>query len=387
MSHTPFFSIIIPTRNRPELFKDALQSVLLQDFDDFELIVSDNSTDNRTQELINTIFDSTKLTVLRTDGSLSMPKHWEFATQKAKGRYVLILTDRSVFKQHTLRTIYMAINSNKEEVLVCAWRWSLFDDQTGCEYADFPIIEQDAVVNLPSKEIAQNFVNRQEGYPYDLPRMLNSCYRHDLAEKIRNKHGDLFKPISPDFTCAFLLLAESKQVLFLDSALFISQGLSISNGGNSSNNLSVAESYLSTLGLDDYYAHVPIKIPLVENIIFEDFLAIQELADGELSNISINWVEYYFRCYKEICEKSNLKKSEFCLLQSQWQQSLSNFDKTIQNKVKKRLASIWWRNFKIRIKKIAFCAVLIKLIKNLLSLTKKNQPPTVLNAAGYQLDD
>jgi len=300
---------------------------------------------------------------------------------------VLILTDRSVFKQHALRTIYTAINSNAEEVLVCAWRWSLFDDQTSCEYADFPMIEQDSIVNLSSKEIAQNFINRQQGYPYDLPRMLNSCYRRDLAEKIRNKHGDLFKPISPDFTCAFLLLAESKQVLFLDSALFISQGLSISNGGNASNNLSVAENYLSTLGLDDYYAHVPIKIPLVENIIFEDFLAIQELAGGELSNININWVEYYFRCYKEILEKNSLEKSEFYLLQSQWQKSLNNFDKTIQNKVKKRLTNLWWINLKISIKKIAFCAALIKLIKNLLSLTKKHQPTTVLNVAGYQLDD
>ena len=33
----PFFSIVIPTRGRPELFRDALVSALWQDFDDSKL--------------------------------------------------------------------------------------------------------------------------------------------------------------------------------------------------------------------------------------------------------------------------------------------------------------------------------------------------------------
>lgn len=42
---SPFFSIVIPTRDRPELFKLALDSVLIQDFKDFEIhIVNDGSS-------------------------------------------------------------------------------------------------------------------------------------------------------------------------------------------------------------------------------------------------------------------------------------------------------------------------------------------------------
>ena len=48
----PFFSIVIPTKNRPELLRDAIRSVLLQNFDDYELIVSDNFNDERTKKLL-----------------------------------------------------------------------------------------------------------------------------------------------------------------------------------------------------------------------------------------------------------------------------------------------------------------------------------------------
>jgi len=45
MTCTPQFSVVIPTRNRPELFKLALNSVLAQHFDAFEVVVvNDGST-------------------------------------------------------------------------------------------------------------------------------------------------------------------------------------------------------------------------------------------------------------------------------------------------------------------------------------------------------
>ena len=39
---SPFFSIIIPTRNRSEYARDDIQSVLNQTATDFEIVVSDN---------------------------------------------------------------------------------------------------------------------------------------------------------------------------------------------------------------------------------------------------------------------------------------------------------------------------------------------------------
>ena len=44
--------IFIATFNRPTLVIKAINSALNQDFDSFELIISDNSTDDETESLI-----------------------------------------------------------------------------------------------------------------------------------------------------------------------------------------------------------------------------------------------------------------------------------------------------------------------------------------------
>lgn len=47
---SPLFSVIIPTRGRPELFSRALDSVLAQDFDELEVIVVDDGSDSASRE-------------------------------------------------------------------------------------------------------------------------------------------------------------------------------------------------------------------------------------------------------------------------------------------------------------------------------------------------
>ena len=47
----PFFSITIPTFNKPDYLQSAIGSVLLQDFNDFEIVVSDNSSDNKSEKI------------------------------------------------------------------------------------------------------------------------------------------------------------------------------------------------------------------------------------------------------------------------------------------------------------------------------------------------
>ncbi|MCP4109799.1 MAG: glycosyltransferase [Desulfobacteraceae bacterium] len=49
----PLVSVIIPTYNRASMLKQAVDSVLAQDFADFELIVVDDGSDDNTQEILN----------------------------------------------------------------------------------------------------------------------------------------------------------------------------------------------------------------------------------------------------------------------------------------------------------------------------------------------
>ncbi|MCE0493274.1 glycosyltransferase family 2 protein [Vibrio salinus] len=95
-----FFSVIIPTRNRPELFKAALSSVLCQQFDKLEIIVvNDGSTDAFLQgynEIRTEFADEEKVQfydlIHRPNGhgqSYSM----NYGVSKARGKYICFLDD------------------------------------------------------------------------------------------------------------------------------------------------------------------------------------------------------------------------------------------------------------------------------------------------------
>ena len=167
--NSPFFSIIIPTRNRPDLFRDALVSALFQDFNDFEVVVSDNCNDDRTQKVLEEFSNNHRLRCIRPKSLLQMPEHWEFASRHAEGTYVLFLTDRSVLKRHALKTIYNTINTTEESVTVCSWRWSLYDDLAKQEFGDVST-QTGGIERVSSRIICSDFTEGISKYPYSLPR-------------------------------------------------------------------------------------------------------------------------------------------------------------------------------------------------------------------------
>lgn len=385
----PFFSVVIPTKNRPELLRDAISSVLFQNFDDYELIVSDNFNDRQTYEVVAEFKNNSHLKYFRTNSELNMPDHWEWATLKTIGKYVLVLTDRSVLKQGTLNKIFNIIKTNKK-VAVYSWNWALFDNKRNIVFGDFATHQGDSgIIKIISKDLIRYFLGSQQYFSHGLPRGLNSCYRFDVAENIRKKYGRLFMPISPDFTSAFLFLSQISEICYIDQSLFLSQGLEISNGEKSVLSTASARLYLKTLKNIDCYSYVPIKAPIVENLIFDDFLKIQKLAGGNLKNLEIDWVEYFVRNYKELLQKMGsrfIDRLTLTNLRLEFENALSVFDNKTQKEVRKRMKRLIFLMFKARIKRsflgpfsISFKRHLEFIIKQTFRDSYKN----VLEAAGF----
>lgn len=348
----PFFSIVIPTKNRPELLRDAISSVLLQNFDDYELIVSDNFNDERTANVVDEFKNNKHLNYIRTDKELNMPDHWEFASKKVKGNYVLILTDRSFLRQGSLCDIYNSISESTKDVLVCFWNHGHYDEKSKILFGEN---EQSGTNFLKSKDLIKNF--SQTLSADFLPKPCYGCYRRDFAQKIRENIGRLYLPICPDYTSALLFLAYSDFVMHIPRPLFFFQGETVSNR---------PEPYVRSLNKKDLYQFVPIKALISNSLIFNDLLAIRNLANGNLKYININWVFYFVICYDELRGKMTIpwadKKTQLELLE-EWRKTLSSFDKKTQlavhreirwrykNILKSYLRSSFFGNFLVRIKR------------------------------------
>ena len=85
--------MILPTRNGGALLADCLGSILSQDDPDFEVVVSDNASDDRTPAILDALDDDRRLRVLRQPVPIGVTENWTAALGGAEGEYVLLLGD------------------------------------------------------------------------------------------------------------------------------------------------------------------------------------------------------------------------------------------------------------------------------------------------------
>jgi glycosyltransferase involved in cell wall biosynthesis len=87
------FSIVIPTFNRVDLLKLALHSALNQaDFDNFEVVVVDDCSDDGTWSYLQSVA-SPRLRIVRNELRLGMGLNWKKAIDSSRGQFIYLLQD------------------------------------------------------------------------------------------------------------------------------------------------------------------------------------------------------------------------------------------------------------------------------------------------------
>ena len=105
----PFFSVIIPVFNRKEFIERAVNSVLSQDLQDYELIIVD---DGSTDGLDNVIFRSDIIVIRKENGGVSSARN--AGIRKASGEYIAFLDSDDEWKSNKLSLQQKFIVENPE---------------------------------------------------------------------------------------------------------------------------------------------------------------------------------------------------------------------------------------------------------------------------------
>jgi glycosyltransferase involved in cell wall biosynthesis len=110
----PLFSICIPTFNRRSLLMSAIASALGQSYSNIEVIISDNASDDGTQEAVAAIGDS-RIHYQRNHRNLGPSANWMKCLDLARGKYCswlqdddLLLTDFVASSVHALEEMDVA---------------------------------------------------------------------------------------------------------------------------------------------------------------------------------------------------------------------------------------------------------------------------------------
>lgn len=272
MNPSPYFSILLPTKNRAHIVGYAIQSILNQSFKDFEIILVDNDDSDATAKSVNGFSDE-RLKYFRT-GSLNMCDNWEFALERAQGKFVTVLEDKQAYYPDALDMIHKAIIETSSDVIV--WGWDVYNDQMKMAYQTSRNKGMDKVT---SKYVLQLYVTKPHASWELLPRMLNSCISHDLIKKIKSLPAidKFFSEISPDLCASFYTLANIDQLCFIRETLGLVGYFHLSNAKKIIDDPKNKMTYFGKgITRDLMIDHVPIKEHrLIHNSVYNDFLRVR----------------------------------------------------------------------------------------------------------------
>ena len=129
-ANNPTISVIIPTYNRAHLLDKAIQSVLDQTYEDFEIIVIDDGSTDNTKEVVNS-FNDDRLRYIRLEknsGTSALPRNT--GIRIAQGEYIAFQDDDSLWLPEKLERQVKAFQDAPAKVgVVYTGMWQVRDSE------------------------------------------------------------------------------------------------------------------------------------------------------------------------------------------------------------------------------------------------------------------
>ena len=97
MSKEPIVSVIMPAFNREKFIAESIRSVLNQSFKDFELIVIDDGSTDKTLQIANTFLEDPRIRIVRNQKNLGIAKTRNKALELARGRFIAPLDSDDIW--------------------------------------------------------------------------------------------------------------------------------------------------------------------------------------------------------------------------------------------------------------------------------------------------
>jgi glycosyltransferase involved in cell wall biosynthesis len=125
--NVPRISVVVPAYNNSEFLQQTIESILSQDYEDYELIVADHSSVDKTGEVIGQYATNPRVRVMSpTPAGGGAVTNWNRVSQSARGEFVKLVCGDDLIAPTALSEQIAALDANPSAVLVASQR-SLID--------------------------------------------------------------------------------------------------------------------------------------------------------------------------------------------------------------------------------------------------------------------
>ena len=137
MNTIPLVSILIPTYNRKELLKRALDSVLKQTYKNIEIYVTDNASSDGTDLLMNEYcYNDKRIIYNRREKNIGPLYNGSEAYNHLKGKYAILLCDDDYFVSDTFFENAVKIMEENENVVIVRGIVKCFNENNNSIFID-----------------------------------------------------------------------------------------------------------------------------------------------------------------------------------------------------------------------------------------------------------
>lgn len=227
------FSICIPNYNYEKYLGETLESVVSQTFRDYEIVIADNASTDKSIEIIQSFAQQhTNIKYKVNSANVGFAGNLDKSAEMAKADWMVMLSSDDLMTPEALSTYhaFIEIASVKygSEIAFC----SAFDKIDGNgEYLEYigpsnRIWKQEDIDSELSslmnctvyKLEAEVALNRCLTYFYNPFNFAATCYHHSLYKKVEGYGGS--RIINPDKWFHWRIITESKYIFYIDKPLF-----------------------------------------------------------------------------------------------------------------------------------------------------------------------
>lgn len=208
-------SVIVPSYNVENFIEKCLISIAQQTFDNFEVIIIDDSFLDNTRNLIKKfIKNDTRFKLIELEEKKSVSFKRNLGIDNAKGNYILFVDSDDYVKKELLLDVYSYTIDNNLEI--CQFDLTKIDEKGNCLKANAGNFSR-KIVNYNKDNFLYNIINYMVS-----KREINYCHTKLYKSSIvKNKHKfqeDVF--IGEDLLFNYLILQDINKIGYLDKSYY-----------------------------------------------------------------------------------------------------------------------------------------------------------------------
>lgn len=200
MGTRPRVSVVIPAFENADYIRATVESVLAQTFTDFELVIADHSSSDRTWEILQDYGHDPRVRLLVTPAGGGAERNWNRVTELARGELVKLLCGDDLLARESLATQVAAFDQHDQGVVMVASARDIVDA------SGRPVVRAHGLAGLVGR------VSGPEAIRRSVVRGANifgepCCVlmRRTALEAVGNWHGDPGYTIDQATYCRLLL--------------------------------------------------------------------------------------------------------------------------------------------------------------------------------------